>query len=125
VVAPTVRGDNERNLKSDAFYEYDSGNYEKSLYLFSKIYKEEAVDYALFYQAMSLMELKRYEDAIALFDQFKTDDNNAFSPFVKWYKALSYLKLNEKEKAVLLLQELAEEENPQQQMAKHLLVELE
>lgn len=125
VVAPTVRGDNERNLKSDAFYEYDSGNYEKSLVLFSKIYADEGVDYALFYKAMSLMELKRYEEAIASFEQFKTADNNAFSPFVKWYKALSYLKINEKEKAIELLNELAGKENPQQQTAKKLLTELE
>ncbi|WP_396153226.1 tol-pal system YbgF family protein [Flavobacterium sp.] len=125
VVAPTVRGDNERNLKSDAFYEYDSGNYQKSLELFSKIYADEEVDYALFYQAMSLMELNRYDEAIATFDQFKTSDNNAFSPFVKWYKALSYLKINEKEKAIQLLKELSEKENPQQQMAKKLVAELE
>lgn len=125
VVAPTVRGDNERNLKSDAFYEYDSGNYEKSLTLFSKIYADEGVDYALFYKAMSLLELKRYEEAIASFDEFKTTDNNAFSPFVKWYKALSYLKLNEKGKAIELLNELAGKENPQQQMAKKLLTELD
>lgn len=125
VVAPTVRGDSERNLKSDAFYEYDSRNYEKSLTLFSKIYADEGVDYALFYKAMSLLELKRYSEAIASFDEFKTTDNNAFSPFVKWYKALSYLKLNEKEKAILLLHELAEEENPQQFKAKELLDALE
>ncbi len=125
VVAPTVRGDSERNLKSDAFYEYDSGNYEKSLALFSKIYTDEGVDYALFYKAMSLLELKRYSEAIASFDEFKTTDNNAFSPFVKWYKALSYLKLNEKEKAVELLKELSEKENPQQSKAKELLDALE
>lgn len=125
VVAPTVRGESERNLKSDAFYEYDSRNYEKSLTLFSKIYADEGVDYALFYKAMSLLELKRYSEAIASFDEFKTTDNNAFSPFVKWYKALSYLKLNEKEKAILLLHELAEEENPQQFKAKELLDALE
>lgn len=125
VVAPTVRGDNDRNIKSDAFYEYDSGNYQKSLELFSKIYADEEVDYALFYQAMSLMELKRYDEAIALFDTFETSDQNAFSPFVKWYKALSYLKTNEKEKAIQLLKELSEKENPQQQMAKNLLAELE
>lgn len=125
VVAPTVRGDSERNIKSDAFYEYDSRNYEKSLTLFSKIYADEGVDYALFYKAMSLLELKRYSEAIASFDEFKTTDNNAFSPFVKWYKALSYLKLNEKEKAILLLHELAEEENPQQFKAKELLDALE
>ena len=125
VVAPTVRGESERNLKSDAFYEYDSGNYEKSLALFSKIYTDEGVDYALFYKAMSLLELKRYSEAIASFDEFKTTDNNAFSPFVKWYKALSYLKLNEKEKAVELLKELSEKENPQQSKAKELLDALE
>lgn len=125
VVAPTVRGDNERNLKSDAFYEYDSGNYEKSLVLFSKIYADEGVDYALFYKAMSLLELNRFEEAIASFEQFNTADNNAFSPFVKWYKALSYLKINEKEKAIKLLNELAGKENPQQQTAKKLLTELE
>ena len=125
VVAPTVRGDSERNLKSDAFYEYDSRNYEKSLTLFSIIYADEGVDYALFYKAMSLLELKRYSEAIASFDEFKTTDNNAFSPFVKWYKALSYLKLNEKEKAVELLKELSEKENPQQSKAKELLDALE
>jgi len=125
VVAPTVRGDNDRNIKSDAFYEYDSGNYQKALELFSKIYTDETLDYALFYQAMTLMELKRYDEAIAAFDQFKTSDDNAFSPFVNWYKALSYLKLNEKEKAIQLLKELSEKENPQQQMAKKLLAELE
>lgn len=125
VVAPTVRGESERNLKSDAFYEYDSRNYEKSLTLFSKIYADEGVDYALFYKAMSLLELKRYSEAIASFDEFKTTDNNAFSPFVKWYKALSYLKLNEKEKAVELLKELSEKENPQQSKAKELLDALE
>lgn len=125
VVAPIVRDDSERNLKTDAFYEYDSRNYEKSLELFSKIYKEEAVDYALFYQAMSLMELERYEEAITTFDQFETSDNNSFSPFVKWYKALSYLKLNNKEKAIQLLKDLAEKENPQQYKAKELLVELD
>ncbi|UPQ80786.1 tetratricopeptide repeat protein [Flavobacterium azooxidireducens] len=125
VVAPAVRGDNDRNIKSDAFYEYDSGNYQKSLELFSKIYADEEVDYALFYQAMSLIELKRYPEAIALFETFETSDQNAFSPFVKWYKALSYLKTNEKEKAIQLLKELSEKENPQQQMAKNLLAELE
>lgn len=125
VVAPTVRGDNEGNIKSDAFYEYDSGNYEKSLTLFSKIYADEGVDYALFYKAMSLLELNRYKEAIASFDLIETTDNNAFTPFVKWYKALSYLKLNEKGKAIELLRELAEKENPQQQMARKLLTELD
>lgn len=125
VVAPAVRGDKARNIKSEAFYEYDSENYEKSLELFSKIYTDEAVDYALFYQAMSLMELERHQEAIALFEKFETSYQTTFTPFVQWYKALSYLKIKDKEKAISLLKELSKNENPQQQMAKNLVAELE
>lgn len=125
VVAPAVRGDKEQNIKSEAFYEYDSENYEKSLELFSKIYTDEALDYALFYQAMSLMELERHQEAIALFEKFETSYQTTFTPFVQWYKALSYLKIKDKEKAISILKKLSKKENPQQQMAKNLVAELE
>ena len=125
VVAPTVRGENKIDLKSEAFYEYDSGNYQKSLELFSKIYDTEKDDYALFYKALSQMELQKTSEAIATFKQFDLGKNNAFTPFVKWYLALSYLKENQKEKAIPLLKSLSETDNPQQEMANKLLSELE
>jgi hypothetical protein len=125
VVAPTVRGENNEDIKSDAFFEYDSGNYQQSLELFSKIYDSEKDDYALFYKALSQMELNKTTEAIASFNQFDLAKNNAFTPFVKWYLALSYLKESQKEVAIPLLKSLAETENPQQEMAKKLLKELE
>lgn len=125
VVAPTVRGENKIDLKSEAFYEYDSGNYQKSLELFSKIYDAEKDDYALFYKALSQMELQKTTEAIATFQQFDLGKNNAFTPFVKWYLALTYLKENQKEKAIPLLKSLSETDNPQQEMAQKLLSELE
>lgn len=125
VVAPTVRGEQKEDIKSEAFYEYDSGNYQKSVVLFSKIYDAEKDDYALFYKALSLMELKKTNEAISTFKQFDLNKNNAFTPFVKWYLALAYLKTNEKENAKLLLESLVENANPQQEMAQKLLTELE
>jgi len=125
VIAPTVRGEMKEDSKSEAFYEYDNGNYEKSLELFSKIYDVEKDDYALFYKALSFMELKKTKEAIATFNQFDLSKNNAFTPFVKWYLALSYLKENQKDKAIPLLKSLTETENQQQEMAKKVLDELE
>jgi len=125
VVAPTVRGEQKEDIKSEAFYEYDSGNYEKSLALFSAIYESEKDDYALFYKALSQMELQKTNDAINTFKQFDLNKNNAFTPFVKWYLALAYLKDNQKENAMQLLKSLSENENPQQEMAQKLLTELD
>jgi tetratricopeptide (TPR) repeat protein len=124
VVAPTVRGENETNIKTEAFFEYDNGNYEKSLALFSKIYAAEKVDYALFYKALSQMELQKTTAAIVAFNQFDLSKKNAFTPFIKWYLALAYLKENQNEKALPLLKSLSETENTQQEMALKLIKKL-
>lgn len=125
VVVPTVRGENGTDIKSEAFFEYDNGNYKKSLALFSKIYNAEKDDYALFYKALSQMELQKTTEAIVTFKQFDLSKNNAFTPFVKWYLALAYLKKDQKENAMPLLKTLSQTENPQQEMARKLLKELE
>jgi tetratricopeptide (TPR) repeat protein len=125
VVAPTVRGENSTDIKSEAFYSYDSGDYSKALRLFSKLYDSEKEDYSLFYKSLSLMELKRYDEALSSFEQFDLQKNNGFTPYVKWYKALTLVKLEQEEKALVLLQELANSTNPMQKMAKELVAELE
>lgn len=125
VVAPTVRGENSNDIKSEAFYSYDSGDYTKALTLFSKLYYTEKEDYSLFYKSLSLMELKRYDAALTSFEQFDLQKNNGFTPYVKWYKALTLVKLEQEEKALVLLQELANSTNPMQKMAKELVAELE
>jgi len=124
-VAPTVRGENNDDLKSKAFYEYDNANYQKSLSLFSAIYDYEKEDYALFYKALSQMELQKTKDAIITFKQFDSSKNSAFTAFVQWYLALAYLKEDQKENALVLLQSVATTENPQQEIALKILKELE
>lgn len=124
VVAPTVRGENSTDIKSEAFYSYDSGDYAKALTLFSKLYDTEKEDYSLFYKSLSLMELKRYDEALTSFEQFDLQKNNGFTPYVKWYKALTLVKLEQEEKALVLLQELANSANPMQKMAKDIITDL-
>jgi tetratricopeptide (TPR) repeat protein len=124
VIAPTVRGENTEDIKNQAFYDYDNGDYEASLKLFSEIYEKNKDDFALFYLSMSLLELGRHEEALASFDKFDLNKNNGFTPFVKWYKSLAYLKTDQKEKAIVLLESLSSTVNPQTEMAKKLLSEL-
>ena len=124
VIAPTVRGNEIQDIKSTAFFEYDNGNFETSLALFSQLYEKDRDDYALFYAGLSLIELSRHNEALVLFDKFDLNKNNGFTPFIKWYMALSYLKTQEKDKAQVLLEELAIYENPQQQVAQELLNKL-
>lgn len=121
VIAPTVRGESKTDLKSKAFYEYDRGNYQESFELFSKLYAKDKDDYALFYSSLSLIELNKPQEAIALMDAFDATKNNGFTPYFEWYKALSYLKLDQIEQAKTLLQSLSEKENPQQKQAQKLL----
>lgn len=124
-IAPTVRGENNNNLKTLAFSEYDSGNYNKSYELFIHMYNSNKQDYALFYGSLSLIELNRHQEALTLLNRFDATKSNDLTPFVKWFKALSYLKLEQNSKAISLLTELSTSQNPQQKEAEELLEKLE
>jgi tetratricopeptide (TPR) repeat protein len=125
VVAPSVRGAEADNLKTKAFAAYDEGNYQTAVQLFAQIYKIDKSDYALLYQAVSLIELKELEAAKQTLTKFDDAKNSEYTPYYYWYLALVELKTNKKEKAIVRLKELATKENPMQQMAKKLLAELE
>lgn len=124
-VAPSVRGENSNDLKMVAFSEYDSGNYNQAYLLFLNIYNSEKQDYALFYGSLSLIELNRHQEALTLLNRFDATKSKDFTPFVKWFKALSYLKLEQNKKAIIVLNELAAKQNPQQKQAEELLEKLE
>lgn len=124
-VAPVVRGENSNDLKTVAFFEYDSGNYNKAYQLFINIYNSENQDYALFYGSLSLIELNRHQEALTLLNRFDATKSNDFTPFVKWFKALSYLKLEQNSEAITLLKELSATQNPLQNQAEELLEKLE
>jgi hypothetical protein len=123
-VAPTVRGENTDNIKTNAFYAYDSGDYMKAVDLFSEIYAKDGDDYAIFYKGLSFMELKQYKEALAIFELHDYTKENAFTPFFRWYSALINLKFKNKSEAIILLEKLSNTDNPQKEAATRLLNEL-
>ncbi|UGS22901.1 tetratricopeptide repeat protein [Flavobacterium channae] len=125
IEAPTTRGENNLNIKSEAFYAYDSKDYKKATELFSEIYKVEKTDYAIFYIGLSEMELNEHKKAINTFSLFEGDSNNNFYYYVKWYKALCYLKENDIENSKKLLNEVVKTVNPFQSKSKELLSKLD
>jgi len=125
IEAPTTRGENTLNIKSEAFFAYDSKNYKKAIELFTEIYKIEKTDYAIFYIGLSEMELNEHKKAIATFSLFKGDSNNNFYFYIKWYKALCYLKENDIKNSKKLLNEVVKTVNPFQSKSKELLSKLD
>lgn len=125
-IAPTVRGTDTTDDTTKAFRHYDAENYNEALTLFDKIYDSKGEDFALFYKGISLMELKRYEEAVNTFKELNTNRNvSDFSSESQWYLALCYLKTNNNEEAVKILKKTAEVQSPVQQKAIELLAELE
>ncbi|MVO10183.1 hypothetical protein GOQ30_13505 [Flavobacterium sp. TP390] len=124
-VSPTVRGETTDDIKSNAFYAYDSGNYKEAIPLFSEIYTKDGDDYALFYKALSLMEIKEYQEALRNLNLHDYTKENTFTPFFRWYAALTNLKLKNTEKTKQLLKVLTQTDNPQKEAAARLLSELE
>ncbi len=122
-VAPTVRGQQNETLKTEAFYAYDNGDYEKAHERFSALYQQDKEDYALFYQGVSLMELGRFKEAITLFGQYP--NNGLFTDYAVWYQALSYLKENEEHRARRLLETLSASQSPMRSQAIALLNDME
>jgi hypothetical protein len=125
IEAPTTRGESTLNVKSKAFFAYDSKEYKKAKELFSEIYKAEKTDYAIFYIGLSEMELNEHKKAINTFSLFEGDAHNNFYYYVKWYKSLCYLKENDMENCKKLLIEVANNTNPFQSKSKELLSKLD
>ena len=59
VIMPSVKGANRQDTKAIAFYEYDNGNYDEAVTLFSKIYSKDLEDYVLFYKGLCFLELNK------------------------------------------------------------------
>lgn len=123
-ISPTVRGDFSTDLKSNAFYAYDNENYEEASKLFADIYAKEHLDFALLYEGISLMELRKYKDASKVFRVHNFSEENSLTPFFRWYAALNYLKLENKKLAIYELEKLVEKENLQREIAKKLFSDL-
>lgn len=111
--------------ENQAFNAYAEGNYELAADLFHQLNQADPDNAAYsFYRAISLMELKNYEEASHLFEQVYSDGNNFFVEQSSWYLALTCIKTGEHNKAGQHLNELISYSNPYAEKAEKLLKSL-
>lgn len=123
-VSPIVRADPaEDSLETKAFQAYENKNTDEAIDLFSDIYKLNQSEYAVFYQAMSILESgKNTEEAIRILQN--TEWSDEYKDKSLWYLALAYLKQDNKPKAKLVLEKLKNESNYRNQQVSELLGKL-
>lgn len=79
---------------------FAKGEYETALTFYDKAIQETNEKFVLqFYKAASLQNLERYTEAIPEFTNVIHHGDNLFIEESEWYRALCYLKLNQKEVA--------------------------
>ncbi len=125
VVAPLVRSNQgDEELASRAFAFYDQGLYGESAVAFEQLYRESRENYALLYQAISLMADGHTEKAIPLLEGQDWSEAPTYTSVASWYLALAYLNNQQASKAEPLLQNVADSDHNLSIPAKKILEEL-
>lgn len=125
LVAPTVRGDQESTLKSDAFLAFDNGDFENAASLFDRLQNEAGGDYAAFYSGICQLELGRPEKAIPLFQKVNENASQPDKITAIWFEALGYFLLNKLPEGKSLMTKVAASPgHPLQNRAQEILEKL-
>lgn len=121
-VAPIVRSNSQRDIKNDAFAAYENENYQKATELFSQLSSETNEEFAIFYNAMSLMKLERISEASELLAE--TNWSKSYNDKALWYLSLCRLKENNIPDTKRLLQKLITANGFKNKEAKSLMSKL-
>ncbi len=108
---PVTRSTTAEDPLHNALYAYESQEYEKAIAEFDTVLAMQDnpnVD-VLFYKAMSLLNLGKEQDAIAILRTIK-HSTTKFTPQIYWYGALIHIKFDEKEKALKALQYMVKQQ---------------
>ena len=102
---PVVRGDESISDVTKAFVAYEAGDYDQASKLFARIIKTNNTPNLRFYQAMSLLNSNKKEQAFSLLTSLKNEDT-IYKPQIYWYSALIELEKGNKENSIKLLDSL-------------------
>ncbi|WP_276168486.1 tetratricopeptide repeat protein [Zobellia alginiliquefaciens] len=124
VVHPIERGEQLEDLKTRAFMAYENENYKEAIELFKTLNEKNNDKYIVFYEAISLMQLNKQDEAIPLLEDYIASSGELKERAI-WYLALSYLKLDEIEDCKEQLRVLVHNEGFKKKEAQRLLDELD
>lgn len=124
-VIPIVRGEGtDFNLKA-ALVLYNSGSYDEAIIEFDKILSTDpSNEIAIFYKGVSLLSLKKGEQAETSFTKLLSKDSGLLLDQAKWYLSLAYLLNNKENSAEDILESIAAAGNYYSPKAKYLLINL-
>jgi len=102
---PVTRGQGNDSMLSKATEAYEAKKYEEAIEAFDTILasQESKNVEVLFYKAMSLLNLGKETEAIAILRDIKHAETR-FTPQIYWYGALIHIKFKEEEKALKALE---------------------
>jgi len=113
------------NLRQQAFFYYDQGNYEEALNLFKQLNREDNDPVSLWlYMGNAYMALNDTQSAIPLLHQV-VDINSGFVVHAKWYLALCYLKEGNKDEAIRLFTDVVKQGKFMHEEAAKILAKIE
>ncbi|MFI8605089.1 tol-pal system YbgF family protein [Cellulophaga baltica] len=120
VIQPITRGESLNDNKFKAFLAYSKGEYKQAIPLFNTLYSSEGESYYLFYEAISLIQLRQADKAVPLLQEhLKSQD--ALVDKTNWYLAMAYLQLQDIEQAKKTLKLIIEDKTYKAKEAKQLL----
>lgn len=108
VVAPIVRDNTGLSRVEQAFYAYESTDYERAAALLAALPPSPEYD---FYEGVALLAIGETVAAQELFDTVLASDDNQLKQPAQWYNALAALQLGEVDVARPLLQNIADAPN--------------
>jgi tetratricopeptide (TPR) repeat protein len=100
-----ARGKESDNQMEIAFAYYHAGEYEKAASTFSQIYEKYQIDTALFYLAISQLELQQWEAMTQSFEHYR-EKYGTYGEASIWYEGMANLKMGRREEATKLLSAL-------------------
>jgi len=125
VIEPVVRNGNNQvvSTKTKAFIAYESKDYSNAVIFFNDLIDGTDDDYALFYKAISLMHINKFDEASSILKS--TNWSDTYNSKALWYLALSELKQNHIDNCKDALNKLIVTGNFNVSEAKELLKKLE
>ncbi len=119
IITPLSRSDENEN---SPYYQYEKGSFQSALIGFQALIKDNpGDDSALFYAALSYMELSDFNNAIEYLKKVPAKNQSKFTQPATWYLSLAYIHSNNTDLAIEYLNKLAEGNDVYGKRAKSIL----
>jgi len=123
ISTPLSRSDENGN---SPYYQYEKGDFQTALIGFQALIKDNSDDEsALFYAALSYMELSEFNNAIEYLKKVTTKNQSKFTQPATWYLSLAYIHSNNPDLATVYLTILAEGNDVYGKSAKKILKKID